>query len=345
MWAVRFDGSGGPDVVRWGELPDPVPGRGEGLGRVHASALNRADLLQRRGLYAPPAGTRPDVPGLELAGEVVRAGEGVEAWRPGDRVMAICAGEGQAELAVVHERMLLPVPEGLSLEQAAALPEAGITAHDALFTLGGLRPGWPVLVHAAGSGVGTVAVKLAKAAGATVLGTARSAEKLERARALGLDHGLLVAREAPRFADEVRRLTGGHGCPLVLDLVGAAYAVENLAALALRGVLVVVGTMGGADAAIDYRTLLQRRASIVGTTLRMRPLEEKIAATRVFARDVLPLVAAGRVRPVVDEVLPAERAREAHERMERNASFGKLVLRFQGGGDRDTGVVRGEAPR
>jgi putative PIG3 family NAD(P)H quinone oxidoreductase len=328
MKAVLFDGSGGPEVVRIGDVPEPAPGRGEVLVRVRAASLNRADLLQRRGHYAPPPGTRPDVPGLELAGEVVRAGEGVTGFRPGDRVMAIAAGEAQAELAVVHERMLMPAPAALSYEEAAALPEAGITAHDALFTVGGLRPGWTVLVHAAGSGVGTVAVQLARAAGATTIGTSRTADKLEQARALGLDHGLVVAREAPRFADEVRRLTGGEGARIVLDLVGAAYTPENLAAVALRGTIVVIGTMGGVDAATDLRVLLSRRVALVGTNLRMRPLEEKIAATQAFARDVLPLVAAGRVRPVVDEVLPFERAREAHERMERNASFGKLVLRF-----------------
>jgi putative PIG3 family NAD(P)H quinone oxidoreductase len=328
MRAVLFEGSGGPEVIRVGEAADPAPARGEVLVRVRAAALNRADLLQRRGLYAAPAGTRSDIPGLELAGEVVRAGEGPSAWRAGDRVMAITSGEGMAELAVVHERMLLRVPDGLSFEEAGALPEAGVTAHDALFTLGGLRPGWPVLVHAVGSGVSTVAVQLARAAGATVIGTSRTAEKLERAAALGLDHGLLVAREGPRFAEEVRRLTGGRGCPLVLDFVGAPYAAENLAALAVGGRLVVVGTMGGAGAAVDYRRLMQARASIVGTTLRMRAIEEKIAATQAFARDVLPLVAAGRVRPVVDVVLPAERAREAHERMERNESFGKIVLSF-----------------
>jgi NADPH:quinone reductase-like Zn-dependent oxidoreductase len=224
--------------------------------------------------------------------------------------------------------MLLPVPDGLSFEEAAALPEAGITSHDALFTLGGLRPGWPVLVHAVGSGVSTLAVQLARAAGATVIGTSRTREKLERARPLGLDHGLLVGRDEPRFAEEVRRLTAGRGCPLVLDFVGAPYAGENLAALAVGGRLVVVGTMGGAGAAVDYRRLMQARGSIVGTTLRMRPIEEKIAATQAFARDVLPLVAAGRVKPVVDAVLPAARAREAHERMERNESFGKIVLSF-----------------
>lgn len=327
MKAVLFDGSGDPDVIRIGDVPDPAPARGEVLVRVRAASLNRADLLQRRGRYAPPPGTRADVPGLELAGEVIRAGEGVAAFRPGDRVMAIAAGEAQAELAVAHERMLLPIPDRLSFEEAAALPEAGITAHDALFTLGGLRPGWPVLVHAAGSGVGTIALQLARAAGAIPIGTSRTAEKLERARALGLEHGLVVA-DAPRFADEVRRLTGGAGARIVVDLVGAAYARENLAAVAVRGTIVVVGTLGGFDAPMSLSALIQKRLSIVGTNLRMRPLEEKIAATQAFARDVLPLVAAGRVRPVVDEVLPFDRAREAHERMEHNASFGKLVLRL-----------------
>ena len=165
MKAVLFTGKGGPEVIRYGETNDPSPSRGEVLVRVRAAALNRADLLQRRGLYPPPPGTRPDIPGLELAGEVVKVGDGVTAWKPGDRVMAISAGEGQAELAVVHERMLMAVPERLSLEQAGALPEAGVTSHDAMFTIGGLRPGWPILVHAVGSGVSTIAVQLAKAAG------------------------------------------------------------------------------------------------------------------------------------------------------------------------------------
>lgn len=326
MKAVLFDRAGGPEVIRWADAPDPAPSRGEVLVRVRAAALNRADLLQRRGLYPPPPGTRPDIPGLELAGEVLRTGEGVTTWTPGDRVMAIAAGEAQAELAIVHERMLLRAPPGLSLEEAGALPEAGITSHDALFTLGGLRPGWPVLVHAVGSGVATAAIQIARAAGATVIGTSRTPEKLERARALGMDHGLLVAGEDVRFAGEVRRLTGGRGCLLVLDFVGAAYAGENVAALASGGRIVVIGTLGGARSIVDYSALMRARGSIVGTTLRMRPLEEKIAATQAFARDVLPLVAAGRVKPVVDRVLPAARAREAHERMERNESFGKIVL-------------------
>jgi putative PIG3 family NAD(P)H quinone oxidoreductase len=328
MKAVLFGGKGGPEVIEWKETADPVPSRGEVLVRVRAAALNRADLLQRRGLYPPPPGTREDVPGLELAGEIAKVGEGVAAWKPGDRVMAIAAGEAQAEYAVVHERMLLRVPDGLSLEDAGAIPEAGITSHDALFTLGGLRPGWPVLVHAVGSGVSTAAVQIARAAGATVIGTSRTPEKLERARALGMDHGVLVAKDEPRFADEVKKLTGKRGCPLVLDFVGAPYAQENLAALAPGGRIVVIGTMGGAKPTVDLSLLMRRRGTIVGTVLRPRPLEEKIQATQAFARDVLPLVAAGRVKPVVDAVLPAAKVREAHERMEKNESFGKIVLTF-----------------
>ncbi len=326
MKAVLFQGKGGAEVIRWADTPDPAAARGEVLVRVRAAALNRADLLQRRGLYPPPPGTREDIPGLELAGEVVKAGDGVTAWKPGDRVMAIASGEAQAELAVVHERMLLRVPDGMSFEDAGAIPEAGITSHDALFTIGGLRPGWPALVHAVGSGVSTAAVQLAKAAGATVIGTSRTADKLDRARALGMDHGILVGKDEPRFADEVKKLTGRRGCPVVLDFVGAAYAAENLAALAPGGRIVVIGTMSGPKATLDLSVLMRARGAIAGTVLRPRPLEEKIAATQAFAKDVLPLVAAGKVKPVGDVALPAARAREAHERMERNDTFGKLVL-------------------
>ncbi|ABC83848.1 NAD(P)H-quinone oxidoreductase [Anaeromyxobacter dehalogenans] len=326
MKAVVFGGKGGPEVIALRELPDPSPARGEVLVRVRAAALNRADLLQRRGLYPPPPGYREDVPGLELAGEVAAVGAGVTAWKPGDRVMAIAAGEAQAELCLVHERMLVRIPDRLSFEEAGAIPEAGMTSHDALFTLGGLRPGWPVLIHAVGSGVSTAAVQIAKAAGATVIGTSRTAEKLERARALGLDHGILVGKDEPRFADEVKKVAGR--CPLVLDFVGGPYTAENLAVLATGGRIVVIGTMGGGKPTVDLGALMRARGSIVGTVLRPRPLEEKIAATQAFAKDVLPLVAAGKVKPVVDAVIPAAQVREAHERMERNESFGKLVLAF-----------------
>jgi NADPH:quinone reductase len=325
--AIVYDGKGGPEIVQLRDVPDPRPARGEVLVRVRAAALNRADLLQRRGLYPPPPGYAPSRPGLELAGEVEALGEDVTAWRKGDRVMAIAAGEAQAELAVVHERMLLPVPDALSLEEAGAIPEAGITSHDALFTIGRLRPGAAVLVHAVGSGVATLALQLARAAGATVIGTSRTREKLERAGALGLDHGLVVDAP-PKFAHEVFRLTGGRGVALVLDFVGAPYLGENLAALAPRGRIVQIGTMAGAKAELDLGMLMRARAAITGTVLRPRPLEEKIAATQAFGRDVLPLLATGKVKAVVDAVIPVDQARAAHERLERNESFGKLVLRF-----------------
>lgn len=326
MKAIIYTGKGGPEVVEVREVPDPAPQRGEVLVRVRAAALNRADLLQRRGLYPPPPGVRDDIPGLELAGEVLRCGEGVAGWKVGDKVMAIATGEAQAELAVVNERMLVRAPEGLSFEETGSLPEAGITSHDALFTLGGLRPGWPVLIHAVGSGVATVALQIARAAGATVIGTSRTPDKLERARALGLDHGILLGKDDPRFAEEVKRLTGARGVPLVLDFVGAPYLAENLGALAVGGRVVVIGVMGGPKAELDLGAQMRLRASVVGTVLRPRPLEEKVAATQAFAREVLPLVAAGKVKAVLDAAFPMARAREAHARMERNETFGKLVL-------------------
>jgi putative PIG3 family NAD(P)H quinone oxidoreductase len=328
MKAVVFGGKGGPEVASLQEIPQPSPQRGEVLVRVRAAALNRADLLQRRGLYPPPPGYREDVPGLEFAGEVAEVGAGVAGWKAGDRVMAIASGEAQAEYTLADPFMLLRIPDGLSFAEAATLPEAGVTAHDAMITLGGMRPGGTVLVHAAGSGVGTAAIQIAKAMGGTVIGTARTADKLERAKGLGLDHAILVGKEEPRFAEEVRRLTGKRGVPVILDFVGAAYAAENLGALASQGRIVVIGTMGGAKATVDLGALMRLRGQVIGTVLRPRPLHEKIQATQAFGRDVLPLVAAGKVRPVLDRAWPAAQVREAHEQLERNDSFGKVVLEF-----------------
>jgi NADPH:quinone reductase-like Zn-dependent oxidoreductase len=224
--------------------------------------------------------------------------------------------------------MLLRVPAGMKLTDAGALPEAGMTAHDAMFTIGGLRPGAAILIHAVGSGVSTAALQIARAAGALTIGTSRTADKLEKAKALGLDHGILVGKEEPKFAEEVRKLTGKRGAAVILDFVGGPYTAENLGCVAPGGRIVVIGTMGGGEPVVDLGLLMRARASITGTVLRPRPLEEKIAATQAFGRDVLPLIAAGRVKPVVDCVLPAARAREAHERMEANDSFGKIVLEF-----------------
>jgi NADPH2:quinone reductase len=328
MKAVVFAGKGGPEMARIQEIPQPIAERGEVLVRVRAAALNRADLLQRRGLYPPPPGYRDDVPGLEFAGEVAEVGTGVSGWKVGDRVMAIAAGEAQAEYVLADPFMLMRIPDGMSFPLAAAVPEAGITAHDAMVTLGGMRSGWTVLLHAIGSGVATMGLQIAKAMGGTVLGTARTADKIEKAKGLGLDHGILLGKEDPRFADEVKRLTGKRGVPVVVDFVGAPYMAENLASLAPRGCVVVVGTMGGPKASVDLGTLMRARGRIVGTVLRPRPLYEKIQATQDFARDVLPLLAAGRVKPVLDRAWPAEQVHEAHEQLEKNDSFGKVVLEF-----------------
>ena len=328
MKAVVFGGKGGPEMARIEDIPRPVAQRGEVLVRVRAAALNRADLLQRRGLYPPPPGFREDVPGLEFAGEVAEVGEGVAGWKAGDRVMAIAAGEAQAEFVLADPYMLMRIPDGMPFPQAAALPEAGITAHDAMVTLGGIRSGWTVLLHAIGSGVGTMGLQIAKAMGGTVIGTARTPDKIEKARGLGLDHGILVGKEDPTFADEVKRMTGRKGVPVVVDFVGAPYMAENLASLAPQGHLVVVGTLGGPKGTVDLGTLMRARGRIIGTVLRPRPLFEKIQATQAFARDVLPLIAAGEVKPVLDRAWPAEQVREAHEQLEKNDSFGKVVLEF-----------------
>ena len=328
MKAVVFGGKGGPEMARIEDVPRPVAQRGEVLVRVRAAALNRADLLQRRGLYPPPPGFREDVPGLEFAGEVAEVGEGVAGWKAGDRVMAIASGEAQAEYVLADPYMLMRIPEGMSFPLAAALPEAGITAHDAMVTLGGMRSGWTVLLHAIGSGVGTMGLQIAKAMGGAVIGTARTPDKIEKARGLGLDHGILVGKEDPRFADEVKRITGRKGVPVVVDFVGAPYLAENLASLAPQGHLVVVGTLGGPKGTVDLGTLMRARGRIIGTVLRPRPLFEKIQATQAFARDVLPLIAAGGVKPVLDRAWPADQVREAHEQLERNDSFGKVVLEF-----------------
>jgi putative PIG3 family NAD(P)H quinone oxidoreductase len=326
MRAVIFAAAGGPEVVQVREVRDPSPARGEVLVRVRAAGLNRADLQQRRGRYPPPPGIRPDLPGLEFAGEVVALGAGVTLVAPGDRVMAIAGGEAQAELAVAHERMLVRVPERMSFEEAGAAMEAFVTSHDALFTLGELRPGWPVLMHAIGSGVAMAALQLAKSAGAVVIGTSRTAEKLERARSHGLDHAILVDEREPSFAGAVKRLTGGEGVSLALDFIGGAYTAESVDGLAQGGRVIVIGRMAGEVARLDLGALMRKRAQVIGTVLRSRPTEEKIRATRLFAADALPLLAAGAVRSVIDSVLPLARAREAHERMERNDSFGKIVL-------------------
>ncbi len=324
--AVRITSFGGPEVLSLGELALREPGFGEVRVEVAAAGLNRADTLQRRGLYPAPPGVPADVPGLEYAGVVAALGEGVREVRVGDRVMGIVAGGAMATALVVHARETIPVPRGLSLAEAAALPEAFLTAYDALVLQAGLASGDVALVHAVGSGVGTAALQLARALGARVLGTSRTADKLARCEALGLapSEGLLVSDG--KFSERVLVATGGRGCDVVLDGVGAAYLEENVRALAVGGRVVVIGLLTGASGALPLGLLLQKRARVLGSVLRSRPLEEKCALAQVFAQRLGPLFERGALRPVLDAVLPMSDVGEAHRRMEANETFAKLVL-------------------
>lgn len=323
MRAIAIAKPGGPEVLTLVERPDPEPSRGEVRVRIHATAVNRADLLQRMGAYPAPADSPPDIPGLEIAGEVDALGPGVERLKKGDRVFGLVGGGGYAEAVVSHERALAKIPDGMSWEDAAAVPEAFITAHDAMVR-GGARTGEVLLVHAAGSGVGTAAIQLGRALGATVIGTARTADKLERATSLGMDHGIVVT--GATFADEVKKLAPD-GAACTLELVGGAYLAEDLRCVKTLGSIVLVGLMAGVKGELDLSLLLRKRATIVGTVLRARPLEEKIAAVRAFEAQVVPLLARGAVKPIVDQVMPLADAANAHARMASNAGFGKIVLR------------------
>jgi putative PIG3 family NAD(P)H quinone oxidoreductase len=328
MRAIVIREFGGPDVLELREVPTPEPARGEALVRVHATAVNRADLLQRMGMYPAPPGAPADIPGLEIAGEVEVVGAGVTEVAPGDRVFGIVGGGGYAEYLSVHARTLARVPEGMSFADAAAVPEAFLTAWDAMVDQARLSAGETALVHAAGSGVGTAAIQIARAVGARVLGTGRTPEKLARAREVGLDEAVVV--QGGRFADEVLERTGRRGVDVVLDLVGGAYVGEDLACLATRGRIVVVSTMAGAAASLDLGLLMHKRAELRGTVLRARPLEEKILAARALQRHLVPLFERAALRPVVDRVLPLAQARDAHALVQSNATFGKVVLSTNG---------------
>lgn len=322
MRAVVITRPGGPDVleVRTVETPEPV---GDQVRvRVHAAGLNRADVAQREGHYPPPPGIATDIPGLEFAGEVDAVGPQVQRWKPGQRVMGLVGGAGQAEYVVVNEDMLIEIPADLDYIQAAAIPEVFMTAHDALFTQGNLSMGERVLIHAAGSGVGTAAIQLAHAVGATVFGTSRTPAKLEQAKPLGLDVGL----SAKNFAAEIKTLTNGEGVHLIIDFVGAAYMEQNLDALATWGRLVFLSTLGGAQANVNLRLVMSKRLQIRGCTLRYRTLEEKLAVTRRFATQAVPLLASGKIKPVVEHVYPLHEIATAHTVLEDNRNFGKLIL-------------------
>jgi putative PIG3 family NAD(P)H quinone oxidoreductase len=325
MKAIVIKGVGGAEVMEIREVPPPEP-RGDQIRvRVHACALNRADLMQARGKYPAPPGAPADVPGLEYAGEVDALGpDTIGPLKIGDRVFGIVGGGGQAEYVVVHERLAVAIPANLDYVQAAAVPEVFLTAHDALTTQGGLAPGESVLIQAVGGGVGTAASQIAHAMGCVTFGTSRTPAKLERARELGLDVAIDATRED--FAEVVRRRTAGAGVRVVLDLLGASTWTGNIEALSNQGRLVLVGLLGGGQTSINLMDLLRKRLTVVGTTLRARPLEQKIAATRKFADQVIPWLERGAVRPVVDSSFKFAEFRQAQERLESNLPFGKVIL-------------------
>ena len=325
MKAIVIREPGGADVLELRDVPRPEPSAGEVRVRVASSGVNRADLLQRMGRYPVPAGYPEDILGLELAGTVDALGEGVTTVSEGDAVMGILGGGGYAEYALSPGSTLVPIPHEMDPVVAGAIPEVFMTAFDAVFVQEGLQAGETLLVHAVGSGVGTAAVQLALRAGATVIGTSRSPEKVERAAEVGLEHGV-VADDA--WPDRVLALTKGRGVDVILDLVGGPYLQGNQRVLARRGRHIVVGVPGGSDATISLRTLMTQRASIRGTVLRGRPLEEKEALAQAFREQVLPGFAAGELKPVVDRVFSAQEAAEAHRHMEENRNFGKILLKW-----------------
>lgn len=322
MRAVVLETHGGPEVLGIAEVPDPVPGPEEVVVAVVATAVNRADVLQRLGRYPGPPMDH-EIPGLELAGRVLEVGVRATRWQVGDAVMGIVGGGAYAERIAVHERQLMAVPDSIPLADAGAVPEVWITAWDALVAQGGLTSGRTALVHAGGSGVGTAAIQLCRAIGARVAVTC-STSKVAACLDLGAD--LAVDHTRQDFVAEVRRFTGGDGVDVVLDVVGGDYLARNLDALRVGGSIVQVGVMADAMATFPLGLLLPKRARLIGTVLRARPLEEKIAVTTEFARQVLPLFDQGRCRPVVDRRFPLDQVGAAHRHMEANANIGKIVL-------------------
>ncbi|HSU93486.1 MAG TPA: NAD(P)H-quinone oxidoreductase [Gemmatimonadaceae bacterium] len=327
MRAIVITAPGGVEVLDLREVPRPSPSHAQVLVRVHATALNRADILQRQGHYPAPADSPADIPGMELAGEVAELGPGTTRWKVGQRVFGIVGGGAYAEYLVTHERLLAQIPDSLSYTEAAAVPEAFITAHDALVTQAQLRASESVLIHAVASGVGLAAVQLTRALGAIPFGTARRQGKLDRAREYGLEDGWAPTESPSQLAEHARKWSGGRGMNVVLDLVGGAYFPASIEAMAPLGRLMIIGTLAGRDATIPLGRVLSQRLTIRGTMLRGRAIEEKIAATRAFEEQVVPLLARGIVRAVVDREFALADVRAAHERMESNESVGKIVLR------------------
>ena len=324
MKAVVITRPGDSSVLELQEVADPKPDSRALLVRVVATALNRADSLQRMGKYPAPAGTRQDIPGLEYAGIVERVGPEAGAFATGDRVMGLVSGEAHAELVAVPAVTAIKVPENLTLEHAAAIPEAFLTAHDALNLQLQLRAGEHILIHAVGSGVGTAAVQLARVIGATTIGTSTTSSKLLKAQKLGLQHG--IDSENSDFQEIVHDITNGRGVETILDLIGASNWSANIQCLAPRGRIILVGLLGGRNVEADLGTILVRRLHIMGTVLRSRSLGEKAELTKHFAENLLPFFEAGTLEPVIDTVFPIQKVSAAHTYLDENRNFGKIIL-------------------
>lgn len=321
--AIRIREPGGPEVLEVGEIELSVPGPSQVMVEVAATGLNRADCLQRRGVYPAPPGVPPDVPGLEFAGVVESVGDAVNDWKPGDRVMGIVGGGSMATRLLTESAELMPVPKELSLEEAAAVSEVFLTAYDAIVLQGGLGSGQAVLLHAVASGVGTAAIQIAAALGAASIGTSRTAHKLPRCTELGLNHAVLV--EDGQFAETVLAAVP-KGANVILDTVGAAYLSQNVKVVAKKGRIIIIGLMGGVRAELALGALLAKRASIHGSVLRSRSAAEKAKLTKSFTEQMLGRFASGELKPIIDEVLPMTEVQVAHQRMDSNETFGKLVL-------------------
>ncbi len=323
MHAITIPEPGGPEALVWDEVPDPVPGEGEVLVEVAAGAINRADILQRQGFYNPPPGASP-YPGLECSGRIAALGPGVSGWTVGDEVCALLAGGGYAEKVAVPAGQLLPLPKGIDLRQAAALPEVVCTVWSNVFMVAHLRPGETLLVHGGSSGIGTMAIQLAKAVGAKVAVTAGTAQKLERCAELGAD--ILINYREQDFVAEVKKATDGAGADVILDNMGAKYLDRNVQALAVNGRLAIIGMQGGVKGELNIGALLSKRAAISATSLRARPLGEKAAIVAAVREHVWPLLDAGHVRPVIDRELPMNEASAAHRLVEESGHVGKVLL-------------------
>ena len=326
MKAIIRTGDGGPEVLRLTEVPAPIPGPKQLLVDVKATALNRLDTLQRGGLYPPPTG-ESEILGLEIAGTVEAIGDEVTSFSRGNRVFGLISGGGYAEQALIDYRMAIPLPEGWGFEQAAAIPEVFFTANETLFTLGRLCQNETVLIHAGGSGVGTAGTQMAHQIGARVFITAGSEDKIKKSKAIGCTEG--INYKTCNFAEEIMRLTKGEGVDVVQDFIGAPYLERNLSILKPRGRLLMAGLMGGTTVETNLGHILRKRLQIFGSVMRSLPIEEKIQISKRFVNRWLPLLRKGRIKPIIDTVMQLSQAREAHEYMEANKNFGKIILKIE----------------